>query len=343
MAGDIFSVEDLESLLVNKLESDSLENNLKDISWEWAEVSPEDVILASNIRDIETESVLELAMNIYEVGQLQPCIGDIVGQGEEKIIRLIAGQHRYHAIKYLCESGFPRNIVIRVANRELSNEEVLSVQMSENLQNKMTSEEDAKIIHSFWKSSQEIYGEDNISISYLARKMGRSPRKVSDSIKYVEELSPKVQKMVNTGVLSYSTALLLAKLDKLEKASENGDYYSEQVRTAMFLISKKYTTKQAEKYLKKKFKENELAGPLFTNEVWEEIKTNGYKIAIKDQSSKEGRAAAGWFVRMNNAISILEQPHKAEFSEAIKKAMSELNISLDQFYSNLEQMGVKLD
>jgi hypothetical protein len=259
MVGENFSVEDLDTLSIHKLESDSLENNLKDISWEWVEVSPEDVILASNIRDIEAESVLELAMNIYEVGQLQPCIGDIVGQGEEKIIRLIAGQHRYHAIKY------------------------------------------------------------------------------------VEELSPKVQKMVNTGVLPYTTALLLAKLGKPEKDSQNGDYYSEQVRTAIFLISKRYTTKQAEKYLKKKSKENELAGPLFTNEVWEEIKTNGYKIAIKDQSSKEGRAAAGWFVRMNDAISILEQPHRAEFSEAIKKAMKELNISLGHFYSNLEEMGIKLD
>ncbi len=322
--------------------SDSFEKDTKNVTWDWLEVSIDDIIPAENIRPIDSESVESLAMSINEVGQLQPCIGDIVEYEGEKFVRLIAGQHRYYAIKYLCEIGVPRKIILRVANSELTAEEVLSIQMSENLQNKMTPEQDAKIIHSFWEGSKEIYGEGNVTISYIARKVGRSPRKVSDSIKYVEDLSPKVQKMVDEGVLSYSTALVLARLNKGEEISDK-DFYSEQVRTAIFLISKKYTAQQARKYLERKEKESQSVGPLFSNEIWEEIKSNGYKVAIKDQASKEGRDAAGWFVRMYSAIAILEKPHQVEFSNAIKKAVKELGISLEKFNLNLEELGVKFE
>jgi len=318
-------------------------DNLKEVHWEWAVIDPNNVNLVPNIREIKEESVLELAMSIREVGQLQPCIGDVIQSENGQTVRLIAGQHRYYAIKYLCENDYPIGIVMRIANRTLTSEEVLSIQMSENLQNKMTPEEDAETIHSFWKMSEEVYGKGKVSISYLARKMGRSPRKVSDSIRYVEELSPKVQEMVNIGVLPYSTALLLAKMMNGNNNNGNNDFYSEQVRTAIFLISKNYTTSEAEKYLRKRAKEKEIAGPLFSGEIWKEIKSNGYNIAIKDQASKEGRAAIGWFVRMEKAVSNLEQPYRVKFSDAIKKAMLELGVSLEEFYSNLEQMGAKFE
>ena len=110
------------------------------------------------ILEIETEPMMELAMSINEIGQLQPCIGDIVEIEGEKFVRVIAGQHRYYAIKHLCDSGFLRKIIIRIADRELSNEEILSIQMSENLQNKMTPEQDAKIIHSFGKAVKKYMG-----------------------------------------------------------------------------------------------------------------------------------------------------------------------------------------
>ena len=70
------------------------------MTWDWLEVSIDDIIPAENIRPIDSESVESLAMSINEVGQLQPCIGDIVEYEGEKFVRLIAGQHRYYAIKY---------------------------------------------------------------------------------------------------------------------------------------------------------------------------------------------------------------------------------------------------
>ncbi len=333
MVGEASSLED----------KDLIENGIKEVVWNWVEVDPYNVILANNIREIETEPMMELAMSINEIGQLQPCIGDIVEIEGEKFVRVIAGQHRYYAIKHLCDSGFPRKIIIRIADRELSNEEILSIQMSENLQNKMTPEQDAKIIHSFWQSSKEIYGKENITIAWLARRMGRSPKKVSDSIKYVEGLSPKVQEMVSGGVLPYSTALLLTKLDKKEDSTSGEDYYSEQVRTAVFLISKKYSTKQAETYLKRKANEKNLAGPLFGDEVWKEIKTNGHIIAIRDQSSREGRAAIGWFDRMFKTVSMLDDPAKVKFTKAIVNAVEETGLAREQFYAELEQLGVKFE
>ena len=105
----------------------------KTIRWEWKEVI-EEVVLAENIRPIDSLVVEDLAMSIAEVGQLQPCLGDIIEIDGEITIRLIAGQHRYYAISLLCEKGLPRPIIMRVADRTLSPEEILSVQMSENLQ-----------------------------------------------------------------------------------------------------------------------------------------------------------------------------------------------------------------
>lgn len=313
--------------------------NSEKIRWEWKEVYPEEVVLAENIRPIDSLVVEDLAMSIAEVGQLQPCLGDIIEIDGEITIRLIAGQHRYYAISLLCEKGLPRPIIMRVADRTLSPEEILSVQMSENLQNKMTPEQDAVAIHSFWIDAKRIYGENSLTIKDLARRLGRSPRKISDAIKYVEGLSPKVQQMVHAGVLPYSTALLLERLGR----SDTDDFHSEQVRTAIFLISQKYTTEQAKKYLERKSKEAEFSGPLFGDELWKELKKNGHRIAIRDSASREGRMAVGWFQRMLKSVSILDDPSKAEFSEAIQTSVEELGISLEDFFKNLDQMNVQLN
>lgn len=309
------------------------------IAWKLFEVKTEDLLLAENIRPIDPFAVEDLANSISEIGQLQPCIGDVVETESGNLVRVIAGQHRYYAVKQLIEAGEDVLLLIRVTNRQLSEEQVLSIQMAENLQNKMKAEEDAKIIHSYWLRCRQLYGDENVSIAFLSRKLGRSSQKISEAIKFVEGLSPKIQELVQKGVLHYSTAVLLAKMDKASK--NKSDYDSEQVRTAVFLISQGYNKEEAKRYLNKKSKEvyNE---PLFSGDVWKELKKNGYRMAIKDQSSKEGRTASGWFVRMIKTVSLLDDPTKAEFSEAIEKAVGELDISMDDFKNNLQALGVKL-
>lgn len=312
----------------------------KKIFWKLYEIETESSILVDNIRPIDPLVVEDLANSISEIGQLSPCIGDTIVTENGEFVRIIAGQHRFHAINLLHQKGEDIPLLARIANRTLNDEEILSIQMSENLQNKMTAEQDAKIIHSFWQKCCQLYGEEVVTLKYLSRKLGRSTQKISEAIKFVEDLSPKVQEMVQKGVLHYSTALLLTRLDW---KSENGnDFYSEQVRTAVFLISQGYNKDEARRYLDKRIKEKSYTEPLFSNEVWKELKKNGYRIAIRDKSSKEGRNASGWFVRMIRTVSLLDEPSRVEFSEAIERSVEELGLSMEDFKNNLKSLGVTL-
>ncbi len=308
------------------------ESSYESIKWEHMYLPIEEITPVDNIRPIDYEVVEEIASSILETGQLQACIGDIGEDG----IRLLAGRHRYEAIKVLNERGCDVGVLIRVANKMLSDEEVLSIQMSENLHNKMTSAQEATIIHGFWNEMIKIYGRENISISKVASKMGRSPRKTSDAIKYVEGLSPKIQELVDIGNLSYTSALLLVDLK-----NDSDSQWGEQIRTALQIISKNLNTKDAKKYIDRLNHEMKFTGPLFDNEMWGNIKKNGHLISIKTDADREGRSAAGWFVRMLSTISKLEDPDRIELSDGIAKAVGELNMSLDDFIDKLCEFNPK--
>jgi len=327
---------DIEQQVTPEKETEKREK----IFWKLYEIEIENSVLVDNIRPIDQFVVEDLANSISEIGQLSPCIGDTLATEDGQIVRIIAGQHRFHAINLLHQRGEDIPLLARIANRTLNDEEILSIQMSENLQNKMTAEQDAKVIHSFWVKCCQLYGEEIVTLKYLSRKLGRSTQKVSEAIKFVEGLSPKIQEMVNKGVLHYSTALLLTRLNNSDKDS---DFYSEQVRMAVFLISQGYNKEEAKRYLDKRIKESKAyTEPLFSGEVWTQLKKNGYRIAINDKASKEGRTASGWFVRMIRAVSLLDEPSKAEFSEAIERSVDELGISMDEFKGNLKILGVTL-
>lgn len=299
--------------------------------WEHIYVPIELVTPVDNIRPIDEEVVEEIASSIPVTGQLQACIADTSEYG----IRLLAGRHRYEAIRLLNDSGYDVDILIKVANRELSAEEILSIQMSENLHNKMTSAQEATIIHSFWNKMIEVYGRENITLTMIAAKMGRSPRKISDAVKYVENISPLVQEMVDSGKLSYSSALLLAGLN----TSEDG--WGEQSRAAVQIVSRNLNSKEAKKYVDSLKQESNFSGPLFDKEIWDSIKKNGHIISIKTDADRAGRNAAGWFVRMLGVIDIIDDPEKVEISKGIIKAVSELGMSLDEFIESVSKYNPK--
>lgn len=308
------------------------EISIEPIKWEHIYISINEITPVDNIRPIDYEIVEEIASSIPVTGQLQACIADIGDDGP----RLLAGRHRYEAIKLLNDRGIETDILVKLANRTLSEEEVLSIQMSENLHNKMTSAQEATIIHSFWNQMINIYGRENITLSMIAARMGRSPRKVSDAVKYIENISPKVQELVDCGNLAYSSALLLTEL----KTSDNGQW-SEQVRVALQIISRNLNSKEAKKYINRLNEENKFSGPLFDNEIWGEIKRNGHLISIKTEADKEGRSAAGWFVRMLSTVSKLEEPDKVEISNGIAKILAELDMSLDEFVDSIGKYNPK--
>jgi len=302
------------------------------IKWEHIYISINEITPVDNIRPIDYEIVEEIASSIPVTGQLQACIADIGDDGP----RLLAGRHIYEAIKLLNDRGIETDILVKLANRTLSEEEVLSIQMSENLHNKMTSAQEATIIHSFWYKMVGIYGRENISISMVAARMGRSPRKIADSIKYIEGLSPKIQELVDSGNLSYSSALLLAELE-----TNNDGQWGEQVRTAIQIISRNLNTKEAKKYIDKLNQENKFSGPLFDNELWGNIKKNGHLISIKTEADREGKNAAGWFVRILSTISKLDEPEKVELSNGLVKTVGDLGMSLEEFLNRIYELNPK--
>ncbi len=295
------------------------------IKWEHLYIPIYSITPVDNIRPIDPEVVEEIASSIPVNGQLQACIADTTPDG----VRLLAGRHRYEAIKLLNERGYYVDILVRLADRELSDEEILSIQMSENLHNKMTSAQEAAIIYSFWNKMIDIYNRENVTISMIATRMGRSPRKVSDAVKYVENLSPLVQEMVNSGKLAYSSALLLTGL------TTTNDGWGEQTRIAVQIISRNLNSKDAKKYIQKLKQENEFTGPLFGEDIWENLKQNGHIISIKTQADREGRKAAGWFVRILGTISMLEEPDKVELSNGIINGISSLGMSLNEFIKKI--------
>ncbi len=292
-------------------------------------VSVEDVVFADNIRPFDGEFIGELAKNILEQGQLQECIGDIITDENGNLkVRIIAGQHRSMAIIKINEDGIPLPIRISVANCTLSPEKVIEIQMSENLHNKMTAAQDATIIVGYWKRYNEIKEEAKerkMSITDLARKVGRSVDTVKNAIKYVEGLNPIVQKMVDAKLLPYGNAILLTELEQGE------GYYDQQVVLAERFVRGRWSTNQAKKYMQKLKAEKQFAGPLF-GEAWEGIKAVQRIIAIKTEADRNGRRASGWLVSMMKLAEILAKNNsKVDVSEGIQNAVAEYGIGYTEF------------
>lgn len=321
-------LERLPSLNTTSIEDFVLSANPECVRRETFLVPVEEIVLAENIRPFDYEFINVLKENIKEQGQLQECIGDIVTDenGDFKI-RVIAGQHRETAIQLINEEGIRMPVRVSVADRMLPPEVVIEIQMSENLQNKMTSAQDAFIIHNFWRRLTEIR---SITKAELARKVGRSVETVSNSIKYIEDVNPVVQKMVDEKILHYSLAVLLSEIEK-----GNG-YESKQVSLALLFISKSYTLVQAEKHIKQLKTEQEFVGPLFGGDNWDLMEIQNNLLAIRNESDRKGKEAAGWFVRMVRAAKILNEPDKVRLSNAIKKAVSGLGMSLDDFKKTIK-------
>lgn len=288
----------------------------------------EQTMLAENIRPFDREFIQVLKENIREYGQFHECMGDIIKNDEGNyMIRIITGQHRAEAIRKINEEGEYWPIRVSVANQTLCPEEIVEIQMSENLQNKMTPAQDATIIHNFWVRLKEVRKQEGkiLTKSELARKVGRSADTVSNAIRYIEGVNPLVQRLVDEKNIPYSQALLLSSVDV-----GNG-YDSKQLNLALHFIAKSFTLSQARNYLKKLKAEEGFSGPLFGKEEWTVMELKNRMIAIRSQADKEGKSAAGWFVKMIHTAGVLGGPQKVRISEAIKGSVKDLGLSLKDF------------
>jgi len=297
-------------------------------------VSVEDIVFADNIRPFDEAFVDELKESIKEQGQLQECIGDIITDEEGNLkVRIIAGQHRAKAIIKLNQEGYIIPIRISVANTTLDPEKVIAIQMSENLQNKMTPAQDAVIICNYWKKLKEAREAQGGTVSFpeIARKIGRSTEKVKEAVKYVDGLDVRVQKMVDDKQLYYTYALLLADLPK------EGGFMTTQFEVADLFFREKFPYKKAVEHVKKLREEGAFVKALFEN--WEEIKIEEHLKFIHDKSTQKALEAGDWFNRNFYSISNFQgEKNKVGFSTAIVDGAHKWGWGFEEWKKELEPL-----
>ncbi len=312
-------------------------------------VDIKDIVLIKNIRSFSEDFLVTLANSINKQGQLQPCIGyeKRMEDGSMRVV-LIAGQHRYFAIRlineYREEKGKePKYVMVNVADRELNEGERIAIQLTENLQNDMTPAETAKAITELWFDMQRFYEKNGqkLTTTAFAAKIGRSPETVSKAVKYVGGVTPVVQDLVEKNLLPYGHAVLLAEIDDLITRGEESDITDEdrkwkQIDLAQHFITKKFNYKQASAHLKRLREENKFAGPLFGDE-WELMEVKNRILAIKSTSDKQGKEAAVWFAKMVRTAEIIQnKTGSVKLSGAIHNALELLGVALDDFKRDIK-------
>lgn len=323
---------------------DNLEGLEKGLRFESCLVSVGDIILADNIRPFDSDFIDTLSLSILEHGQIQECIGYELLRDDERFVVVIAGQHRFKAIERLNDKGYCIPVRVSIASRELSPIEIVKLQITENLHNKMTSAQEAEVIANLWSKIKAIKesNAERPNMSEFARNVSRSVSTVRDAVKYVDGVSPVVQKIVDEGVLPYTQALLLADIDDLSPSEEGKNPSKEsiehkQLYFAELFVAKKFTLRKAKSYLESLRNEKGFSGSLF-GEDWKEMEVRNKIIAIRDESDKQGRDAAGWFVKMISLADVLDKSGKdINFSDAIRSAIVNLGYSLEDFKDRLRE------
>lgn len=299
------------------------EQSLRHIEWEERKIPLEMITeVADNIRPRDEEHVQSLANSISEIGQLQACLGDL---SLDEGVRLIAGNHRKMAVEELNKRGEPTYLTVRVANRRLSPEEVLSVQMSENLHKEMKPSEDAVVIHYLWEKARSVYGDD-ISFEYIARCLGRTAEKVSKAVKFIKDVSPSVQLLVDYGQLPYSVAL---ELRNLPRKSE-GTYWDEQLTMAVFLMSRRYTATQSKKYIQTRINEqSDYEGTIFDQKEMDATKET-LEESLKFLADAEGMDSVRWFTNIQMKLNSLPEGVRANFTRDVERAFRNMHLSFEE-------------
>lgn len=336
---DSSTIVDIENFELR--ENNEVDNNIR---FKTFMVPVDDIDLADNIRPFDQDFIQNLADSIYTQGQLQPCIGFVreIEDGSKRVV-LIAGQHRYKAIEWLNSIGIDTYVMINLANRELTPEEIVEIQLTENLQNKMTPAQEAEVMCRLWHKMERVWEEKGktLTVTAFARRVGRSYETVNKAIKYVGDVTPIVQELVEKNLLPYGHAVLLAEIDDLitrgdERNITDEDRKWKQIDLAQYFITKKFNYKQASEYLKRLREESKFAGPLF-GDAWELMEVRNRILAIRKTSDKQGRAAAGWFVNMVRTADIIkDKTGSVKLSEAIHNALELLGVALEDFKRDIK-------
>lgn len=157
----------------------------------------------------DEEKLAELTASMKKHGVLQPILVRPLAKPSGKVTHeTVAGERRYRAAKAAGLKEIP------VVIRELSDKEALEVGLVENLRREdVLPMEEAE-------GYRELHVVHKESVEQLAERVGKSKEYVYGRLKLCELKSPAVRKALDSGKVSPSTALLIARVpgEKLQES-----------------------------------------------------------------------------------------------------------------------------
>lgn len=299
-------------------------------NWTIVHGFPSEMELGLNIRERDDEFIKELAHSMLAQGQRQECTGDVLAGGK---VRVWAGQHRYLAIGllnkwiddhnklYPDEQRTVRKLRVRAFYREMTDDEVLKVQIAENLHKNMKPEEEAEAISTVYNFYSSVVGEGS-SFADFSRKTGFGPDKVRNSVRY-EGVDERVKYLVENNALIFSIATNLARVP-----------YEKQLPLAQKIIEFKYSRKAAESLIRSALGEGEEI-TLFGEEEWFRVVEENYRIAFRSNADKAARDAAGYFERLLRLLDVLDEPERVTLTRTIRDILASFIVSSADFQLRL--------
>jgi hypothetical protein len=304
----------------------------KNDDWIVIEGYPENMILGLNIRERDDTFVEELAKSIVSQGQLQECVGDTLQDGA---VRVWAGQHRYWAVELLNESIKQYNeespgeqeerykLRVRIRQREMTDTEVLEVQITENMHKDMRPEEEAAAIKSVFDFYKKVVG-DEATVADFSRRVGLGESKVGNAIKYTGT-DERVRELVESDSLLYSVATEVSRLPK-----------DKQFEVAMKIILYNFSREGARTFIRNTLEEDERPS-LFQGEMVEAFEKDNYRLAFRTAADRAAKDAAGYFRRVIMLMERVEDTEKITMTDTIRDILSEFVYSASYFRLQLEK------
>lgn len=181
------------------------------------DVPLQDIEMIKNYRDVEPVSekdpdIIELSKSIVKIGVLEPILLR-PHQSSEGKYQLIFGHRRFVASRVAALESIPSNI------REVDDDDILEIQVTENLQRKDVHPLDEAM------AFRSLMKDRSYQVEEIAARFGKKPEFVTQRLK-LNDLTPELQKDFKLGKMLVGQALLICRLQPsdqiaLKKNREN--------------------------------------------------------------------------------------------------------------------------
>ena len=175
----------------------------------YLELDPQMLTVLPQMRKtFDLEPIEDLAESIKSQGQINEILVNKREEKGEVIYELIAGERRYRAFRLLREQGYGIKIKCKVF-QNLTRIEFLSLQVAENLHEKVPANQEAEAIYGMWK-----FAKNTEELAKITLTEYENTERIK---KFAEDLHPEIAKLVYDKVLGYSAAIAISRLNGYEK------------------------------------------------------------------------------------------------------------------------------